>query len=504
MNLDPQKVYRLEDIETLVRKPSNLKLASKATQAVRKTHAKVSALAAESQPHYGINTGFGRLAQVKVPPAEQRSLQVNLLRSHASGIGAPVSERVVRRLTLLRILSLGKGRSGVSPALLQRHFDYWNKGLTPWVPELGSVGASGDLAPLAHYSLTLMGEGHFWMDNKKVPAKKVLQAKRLKPILIGPKEGLALVNGTQFSLALALEVREQLQPLLDWMLLSACLSIEGHRSTRSVFDPDLHALKAHPHQRIVAELFWRLLDRSPHMKGHRDCDLVQDAYSFRCIPQIWGPCLSFFERADELLEDELNSVSDNPLFVGKNLNLLSGGHFHAQTVSMASDLMAISMATLSQLIERRLDQIMSPLTSRTEAFLADRPGVESGMMILQTAAAALAAENKVLAHPASIETIPTNGNQEDHVSMAPLAARKALMSLKNLRRLIAAEVLVGVRACVLEARKTNLAYAPAVESFLKYLGKRLPQIFEPGDRIFGDDWQELEALMESEGSPLQD
>ncbi len=171
---------------------------------------------------------------------------------------------------------------------------------------------------------------------------------------------------------------------------------------------------------------------------------------------------------------------------------------------MASDLMAISMATLSQLIERRLDQIMSPLTSRTEAFLADRPGVESGMMILQTAAAALAAENKVLAHPASIETIPTNGNQEDHVSMAPLAARKALMSLKNLRRLIAAEVLVGVRACVLEARKTNLAYAPAVESFLKYLGKRLPQIFEPGDRIFGDDWQELEALMESEGSPLQD
>lgn len=497
MKFDPQAKLTLDEIEDLSSSKSKLTLTTSAAAKIQSGAKALKHLAHSREPIYGVNTGFGRLAQMRVSPAELTELQVNLLRSHASGIGASASPQVVRRLLLLRAMSLGKGFSGVSVNLVKRHLDYLNVGLVPQIPEQGSVGASGDLAPLAHLGLTFMGEGYFLDRTRKMRGILALKRHRLRPLEIGPKEGLALVNGTQFSLALALQVRSELSSLLDWMMLGACMSIEGHRATRSVFDPELHALKDHPHQREVAALFWKLLSNSPHMKGHKDCDIVQDAYSIRCIPQVIGPCLSLLDRADDLLADEANSVTDNPLLVSKGKRLISGGHFHAQAVSMACDLMALSMATMGNLIERRIDQIVSPLTTRTEAFLADRPGVQSGLMIVQTAAAALASENKTLAHPASIDTIPTNGNQEDHVSMAPWAARKALMMVTNLRRIVAAEILCGVRACVLESHRTGLAFSPPVEGFLDFLAGKAPRLFKLGDRTFGEDWIVLEKLIEA-------
>lgn len=495
MNFDPQAKLSLSDIEEFVNGKDRLTLSAKALSRIKKSHAKVLELAYGNEPHYGVNTGFGRLAQLRISKEELVELQVNLLRSHAAGIGYPVSRRVVRRLLVLRAASLGKGFSGVSVNLIKRHLDFLNYDLTPWVPEQGSVGASGDLAPLAHLGLPFIGEGAFYDGAKKIPAKALLTKKKLKPLQIGPKEGLALVNGTQFSLALALEVRDELQSLLDWMILSACLSFEGHRATRNVFDPELHRLKKHPHQQELAQLFWDLLANSPHMKGHKDCSLVQDAYSYRCTPQVMGPSLALLDRADDFLEDEINSVSDNPLFVASGKTLISGGHFHAQYVAVACDLMSMAMATFGNLIERRMDQLVSPLTSRTEPFLAERPGVQSGLMIVHSSVAALASENKTLANPASIDTIPVNGNQEDHVSMAPWAARKSLLMAKNLRRMIAAEMICGVRACVLESTRTGLQYSPAVESFLNFLSKRVPALFKSGDRVFGDDWEKLELLM---------
>lgn len=497
MLLDPQSKFQLNDVESLLESSPALRLSDTAKKRIRKSQECVLELAKSEQALYGINTGFGRLAQVRISENELSDLQINLLRSHACGVGEPLSERVVRRLILLRVLSLGKAYSGVSLELLERHLAYLNEKLCPRVPSQGSVGASGDLAPLAELALTFVGEGAFLEKNKEVPAKKVLQKMKWEPIAIGPKEGLALTNGTQVSLALALEVRSQLQPLLTWIFESAALSVEAHRATASVFQPKLHALKAHPHQQKVASTLFAALKKSEHMKGHRDCDIVQDSYSFRCTPQIMGPCLSILEKADELLEGELNSVTDNPIVFADQKEILSCGHFHAQTVSMASDLMSMAMVTLGNLIERRIDQMMNPCTSRHPAFLADRPGVESGLMIVQTAAAALASENKGLSFPASADTISTNGNQEDHVSMAPWAARKAGLILGNLRQIVAGEIVSAVRASVLESTKSGLQFSPRVQTFLDFWADRVPNLFRPGDRYFGEDWRRVSEELES-------
>jgi len=450
-----------------------------------------------SKPIYGVNTGFGRLAQVRISEGELVDLQVNLLRSHASGIGEQAPGSVVRRLLLLRVLSLSKGYSGVSLPILQRHLEYLHKGLIPYIPLQGSVGASGDLAPLAHLGLTFMGEGEFVENGKRIPSSRVLKKYNWKPLAIHPKEGLSLTNGTQFSLALALEVLTQLQVLVSWVEVAACLSIEAHQATSAVFIPRIHEIKAHPKQLEIAKRFSARLRGSKHMQSHRNCDRVQDAYSFRCIPQVLGPCYSLIDSAKQLLEDEINSVSDNPVVFPVEKKIYSCGHFHAQAVSMASDLMTMAMVTMGNLSERRIDQIVNPLTSRSPAFLATKPGVESGLMIVQTAAAGLASENKTLSFPASADTIPTNGNQEDHVSMAPWAARKSLQVLANLRKIIAAEILSAVRGCVHESTRTGLSFSRFVEQNLSEIADAVPILFRAGDRVFSKDWEQLEAYLKT-------
>jgi len=498
MLLEPQSKFTLSQIEELLLDEKGWQLSPAAQKRVSQAAKYVDSVAQGDTSVYGINTGFGRLAQVKISKEDLTKLQINLLRSHASGMGDPVSPLVVRRLILLRCLSLAKGHSGVSLSLVERHLDYLRKNLTPLVPELGSVGASGDLAPLAHLGLTFIGEGSFWDGTKKRPAGEVLAEHSWKPLTIGPKEGLSLTNGTQFSLALALELVQQWNELQQWVELAAVISAEAHQATDKVFLPKIHALKAHPMQLEVAKSFAKKFKSSPHMKSHRDCDRVQDSYSFRCIPQVLGPSYQMIEWAKQMLEAEVNSVSDNPVVFPEDELVYSCGHFHAQAVSAACDMMAMALTSIGNLSERRLDQLVNPLTARHPAFLAMQPGVESGLMIVQTAAASLVAENRVLASPASVESVPTNGNQEDHVSMAPFAARKALQILGNLRRMTACELVAGVRGCVLEATRTGLSFSPFVESSLKALGDKVPALFETGDRIFAEDLEALESLMKAQ------
>jgi histidine ammonia-lyase len=499
MKFEPQVKLTIDDLEDALSSESRFVLSPRAKQRLHKISLRMQKKALSPEAIYGVNTGFGRLAQIRIQTKDLVKLQVNLVRSHASGIGEPCPASVVRRLLFLRALSLGKGPSGISPLLVQRHLDYLNQDLIPVIPQEGSVGASGDLAPLAHLALTFLGEGSFMVKGKVQSASSVLNRARLKPLTLGAKEGLALVNGTQFSLAWALEALAQTQEAVSWMLEASLLSIEGHRATRAVFDPRLHALKEHPHQRAVADFYWKALAGSPHMSSHNGCDLVQDSYSFRCIPQVVGPAMALLDQAQDLLTDELNSVSDNPVYLAESDELLSGGHFHAHAVSMAADLMSLSLATLINLTERRIDQLVNPLTTRTKAFLANDPGTESGMMIVQTAAAALASQSQALVHPASAHSIPTNGNQEDHVSMAPWAAHKALKLAQNLKRVAAAEFLVGIRACELEREISASRFAPRVETHLRGLKSALPQLFQKGDFVFGDAWAALENYLEKGG-----
>jgi histidine ammonia-lyase len=408
----------------------------------------------------------------------------------------------VKRLTFLRILGLSKARSGISWPLLKRHLDYYNRELSPLVPMQGSVGASGDLAPLAHFGLTFMGEGYFMCDEKKEAAAKVLKREKLSPLRIGPKEGLSLTNGTQFSLSLALSVLARWRHLRPWIEAAAALSVESFRATNQVFDPKIHDLKSHPFQKIVAKRIFDLLKNSSHMKSHEACELVQDPYSFRCIPQVMGPAYALIQQAESLLEDELNSVSDNPLVFYESQEIRSAGHFHAQSVSFASDLMSLAMISVGNLIERRIDQLVNPTSDRLPAFLASSPGLESGLMIVQTLAAALASENKTMGFPASADSIPTNANQEDHVSMAPNAARKASFILENLRKILASEFVCAARAGVIESTRSGKSFAPGIQSLLRWLGEKRPELFRSGDRVFSEDLQSLDRLIQEEECPV--
>ena len=304
--LEPQSKFSLDQIESLIAEDVKFKLSKDAKTRMKASAKVVQKMAQSERPIYGVNTGFGRLATVKIPEAEIKDLQVNLLRSHAAGIGDPIAPRIVRRLLLLRVLSLGKGYSGIRPELVERHLDYLERGLIPSIPEQGSVGASGDLAPLSHLGITFMGEGSFLdLKGKPVAAKKVLKEQKLLAFEIQAKEGLALTNGTQFSLALAVESWQEVRRLLPWMEWATCMSIEAHQATASSFRADLHSLKAHRDQREVAKRIYSRLRGSAHMKGHKDCDRVQDSYSFRCVPQVVGPAYSVLRQAESLLTDEL-------------------------------------------------------------------------------------------------------------------------------------------------------------------------------------------------------
>ena len=400
----------------------------------------IEAAIARGQVIYGVNTGFGKLANVRIAPDALDRLQANLIRSHAAGVGAPLPRDVVRAMMLLRANVLLRPTSGVRPDLVRALVDFINAGLLPWVPEQGSVGASGDLAPLSHLALALMGEGQILGENDRPePAGPALARAGLRPFAYGPKEGLAFINGTQAQTAMLALIVHDAWVLWRSALGAAAMSLEALRGTPTPLDPRIHEARPHHGQREAADLMRYLLRESGIRESHRENDdRVQDAYSLRCTPQVLGAVADAIAFADRTLEVELNASTDNPLVFGDEV--LSGGNFHGQPVAQALDVLAIALTTLQAIAERRIERLVNPdLSQGLPAFLTADPGLSSGFMMVQITAASLVAESRTLAYPASIGSIPTDANQEDFVPMGMAAAYKTRRILTNAQRVVAAE-----------------------------------------------------------------
>ncbi|HYA63730.1 MAG TPA: histidine ammonia-lyase, partial [Candidatus Sulfotelmatobacter sp.] len=406
-------------------------LSPRARQAMTQSRKLVEGIMDGKEAVYGVTTGVGSLSTERIEPAQARELQLNLVRSHACGVGEPLNAGETRGLLLLRANTLALGLSGVRPAVAELLCGFLNHGVHPVVPARGSVGASGDLAPLAHVALALVGEGDVVYQGRRQPARSALKAARLKPLALEAKEGLSLVNGTQAMLSVGLLALRIAEILVDTADVAGALSLDALRGSRRPFDARLHQARPHPGQMVSAKNIWRLTQGSEINRSHQGCTRVQDAYSLRCMPQVHGAVRDALEYARQTFSREMNSATDNPLvFVGEG-DVISGGNFHGQPLAIALDLMALVLTQLGGISERRIDRMVNPLTSELPPFLTKSAGLESGLMIAQVAAAALASENKVLAHPASADSIPTSGNKEDYVSMGMAAALKLRPLLAN-------------------------------------------------------------------------
>ncbi|MFH5924004.1 histidine ammonia-lyase [Roseomonas xinghualingensis] len=415
-------------------------------EAVRASHSALAARLEAGEVMYGVNTGFGKLAGTRIAPDALVQLQLNLVRSHASGVGEPLPPPVVRLVLALKALSLARGASAVREETVEALLRLLEADVLPLIPAQGSVGASGDLAPLAHLSMLLIGEGRALVDGVAVPATEALARVGLSPLPLGPKEGLALLNGTQVSTAIALVALFRARDLFRTALVAGAMSTEGVRGSDTPFDPRIHALRGQPGQIRVADGLRGLMTGSAIRESHRTGDpRVQDPYSIRCQPQVMGACLDALDHAASVLEREANAVTDNPLVTAEG-EVLSGGNFHAEPVAFAADHIALALAEIGALSERRTALLTDPALSGLPAFLVREGGLNSGFMIAQVTAAALASEQKSLAHPRSVDSLPTSANQEDHVSMATGAALRLLAMAGNLRDILAIELLAAAQA----------------------------------------------------------
>jgi histidine ammonia-lyase len=436
----------LEDLQTLHAGGVVLELHPAAWSDIDRSAAIVQRAAAGDAAVYGVNTGFGKLASTRISREDLATLQRNLIRSHSVGVGEPLAPAVVRLMLGLKAASLARGYSGVRHVVVQALLDAYNRGFTPCVPSQGSVGASGDLAPLSHMTLALLGEGECLVDGVRKPAAEVLQALGLKPLVLEAKEGLALINGTQTSTALALHAFFSFEPVLEAALVVGALTVDAARGSDGPFDPRIHAVRGQPGQIDVAEYYRRLLAgsaiRSSHLEGD---DRVQDPYCLRCQPQVVGACLDQLRHASLVLLREANAVTDNPLVFADDGAMISGGNFHAEPVALAADAMATAIAEVGAIAERRIAMLIDANVSRLPPFLTANAGLNSGFMIAHVTAAALASENKSLAHPASVDSLPTSANQEDHVSMATFAARRLLPMISNVAHILGIELLAAAQ-----------------------------------------------------------
>lgn len=406
----------------------------------------VQRAAAGADAVYGVNTGFGKLASTRINATDLATLQRNLIRSHSVGVGAPMDAAVVRLMLALKAASLGRGMSGVRPVVVDRILAAYNAGFVPYIPSQGSVGASGDLAPLSHLTLALMGEGECLSPSgKRVPASRALDTCGLEPLTLEAKEGLALINGTQASTALALHALFTFEPVLESALVVGALTVDAARGSDGPFDPRIHAARGQPGQIDVAQYYRWLLDGSAIRRSHlHGDDRVQDPYCLRCQPQVMGACLDQLRHAALVLLREANAVTDNPL-VFDDGTLVSGGNFHAEPVALAADAMATAIAEVGAIAERRIAMLIDPVVSRLPAFLTPNAGLNSGFMIAHVTAASVASENKSLAHPASVDSLPTSANQEDHVSMATFAARRLTPMIDNVACILGIELLAAAQ-----------------------------------------------------------
>jgi histidine ammonia-lyase len=480
----------LDDLETVARGRRGVTLSAAAREAVARSRRVVDEAVQRGAVVYGVNTGFGSFADVVIPGARLQELQLNLVRSHAAGVGPRLDEDQTRALMVLRANCLAKGYSGIRPETLDLLLAMINRRIHPLIPSQGSVGASGDLAPLAHLALAMVGEGLCATELGVVPSAQALAAAGLAPAVLQAKEGLALINGTQLMSAgtgLALLEAERLVRAAD---VVAAMTTDALKGTDVAFDPRIHAARPHAGQAASARNLRKLLSGSAIRESHRDCGKVQDAYSLRCAPQVHGAVRDALAFARRTVEIEINAGTDNPMVFADSGELLSGGNFHGAPVALAADLLAIASAQMGAISERRIERLVNPALSGLPAFLAREGGLQSGLMLAHVTAAALASENKVLAHPASVDSIPTSANKEDHVSMGVTAASKAARSIANTGRILAIELLAACQA--LEFLRP-LASSPALEAVHRRVRERVAAWDE--DRSPADDIESLAVLL---------
>ncbi len=447
----------VEEIVAVADRLEPVELSDEAQVRVGQAREVVDRMAAGEAAVYGVNTGFGSFAEVRIPRESLDRLQLNLLRSHAAGVGEPLPVRAVRAMLLLRANVLAKGYSGIRLATLQRLLDLLNHRVHPRVPARGSVGASGDLAPLAHLALVLVGEGETWDGLRATPGGEALRAAGLEAVELAPKEGLALINGTQASTALLALALAGAEVLADAADVAAAMSIDGLRGSTRPFDARVHLARPFGGQMRSAARIRRLLDESAINQSHHNCGRVQDAYSERCAAQVHGSAREALAFIRKTVEVECNAATDNPMVFAADGDIVSGGNFHGAPVAMAADLLAIALAQIATISERRSERLVNPALSGLPAFLTREGGLQSGFMLAQVTAAALTSELKVVAHPASVDTIPTSANKEDHVSMSMHAALKAGHALELTRRVVAIELLCACQAIDLLAPLTTSA-----------------------------------------------
>ena len=479
-----------DDLSHLVISPGRLKISSQTKKLIKISNDALKDILKKGQLIYGVNTGFGKLSSVSIDQSDIKQLQLNLVRSHAAGIGSPFNIGIVRVAMALKILTWSKGYSGVRPKLVNQLIAMLNKDIIPLIPSLGSVGASGDLAPLSHLACAMIGEGDVIYKGKTLSSKKALHSERLKPVELHAKEGLSRINGTQVSTALGVKALFEAQNLLYSADIISALSVESSLSTRQVFNSSIHKLKKHRGQNISAKNIYNLLNGSEIVSSHKDCDKVQDPYCMRCIPHIHGTSWEVFSTTEKTINNEINSISDNPL-IFPNGSIRNSGHFHAEPVAQALDSLSVAISEIGAISERRIHYIMKGADGNLPMFGAVNSGLESGYMIAHVTAASLASENKTLAPPSSIDSITTSGGQEDIVSMAPWAGGSCLQIIENVRRILAIDLLVSGNINHRFHQKHSSSKSLRALTLLLKQAK----VLSMKDRVYSKDIEKVEDLL---------
>jgi len=482
----------IPDVVKVAREHVTVSLDEDAKERVVRSREVVEKAVEEGKTVYGVNTGFGDLARVAIEETDLENLQVNLVRSHSSGVGPPFPTDVVRAMMLLRANALAKGFSGVRTEVIETLLAMLNDGVIPIVPQKGSVGASGDLAPLAHMALVLIGEGAAEYEGERMEGARALELAGIEPIILNAKEGVALINGTQPMTALGvLTVHDALNLVKD-AIIAGSMSLEALRGTRTAFDERIHKIRPHSGQIAVARALMEVLGDSEINQSHADCGKVQDAYSLRCAPQVLGASLDAIEYVKTVLDTEINSATDNPLIFPENNDVLSGGNFHGQPIALAMDFLSTALSEIANISERRIYRLIDSKVSGLAPFLTEGSGLQSGMMIAQYTAAALVSENKTLAHPASVDSIPTSAGQEDHVSMGTIAARHAYEILDNVKTVVAIEYMCAAQGLDLLA---PLQPSDPLKAAYKAIRKFVNRLRD--DRSLTNDIEQIRNLMDS-------
>jgi histidine ammonia-lyase len=482
----------LEDLVAIARKGAKVRLTRESEERLISARKLVEQWVKKERVIYGITTGFGGLSDVSISRKETQTLQENILMSHAAGVGDILDIETVRAMMALRIKDLARGHSGIRLETARHLIELLNRGVCPVVPEKGSVGASGDLAPLAHLSLVLIGQGEAFYEGRRIPGLEALERCGLKPLRLEAGEGLALVNGTQMMTAIGgLSVYDSLR-LSKMTDIAAAMSLEVLMGTRTEFDPRIHQVRPHPGQIAAADNMERITRNSEIISSHKDCSRIQDAYTLRCSPQVHGASKDAIAYARNAVETEMNSSTNNPLIFPDSREFLLGGNFHGQPVALAMDFLSIALSELANISERRIERLVNPQLSGLPAFLVSDGGLNSGFMLAQYTAASLVSENKSLSHPASVDSIPTSANKEDHVSMGAISARKCRDILKNTEHVIAIEFLCGAQAMDLftnmRSGQGTMAAYEIIRDAVSHLEK---------DRILSNDIETMVELLRS-------